>query len=151
MRCQTKTNQSTAVFSCILVKLTKLQPRPGVTATIVPSVRSRSCRRRAQSTVICQFYEGSALFTINSEAMLGKMVDDAGVLKFQCVGTGHHGHILSQVVKSRVRPLLSSSQPHHGAASARPMAMDVSDTLAEKPEKKRRLPRMRRCWPLFEI
>lgn len=50
---------------------------------------------------ICQFFDGTILCAINSKTMLCRLHDDAGLIKLEFVGVGHHGHIISMFVKSR--------------------------------------------------
>ncbi|GKY95822.1 hypothetical protein MPSEU_000542800 [Mayamaea pseudoterrestris] len=48
---------------------------------------------------ITQFYDGKVLCSVNSKTNVVELVDDDGLRKLQFVGIGHHGHILSLVVR----------------------------------------------------
>ena len=58
---------------------------------------------------VCPFYDGTILATVNSKTRIYKLVDD-GVsgtvgnrdMILEAVGQGHHGHILSLAVQSRL-------------------------------------------------
>jgi len=52
---------------------------------------------------MCQFYNGRILVTVNSQTRMCQLVDKgSGVLGLDMVGVGHHGHILSLFVSSRI-------------------------------------------------
>jgi Pre-mRNA cleavage and polyadenylation specificity factor len=76
-------DRSNNMFSRKVKKVAELQVRGGVFS-------------------ICPFYDGSILASINSKTRLCRLVgqENNGVLDLKIVGAGHHGHILSLVVKS---------------------------------------------------
>ena len=70
---------------------------------------------------ICQFYNGLALLTVNSKTQVCQMTYDGGCkLVFQ--GVGHHGHILSLLVRSRVQQLQLSKKDGTNASDASPVS-----------------------------
>ena len=81
---------------------------------------------------ICQFYDGLVLSTVNSKTMICQMVKDAGMMRLEFVGRGHHGNILSLFVKSRAR----RSALGGGQTTDQSMAMDVAEDAPMKSQQK---------------
>lgn len=77
---------------------------------------------------ICQFYQGTALCTVNTKTMIAKLVDDTGVPRLQFIGTGHHGHILSYSVRSMAEPCSSETS---GSSPQQTMAIEGEDSGKE--------------------
>jgi len=87
---------------------------------------------------ICQFYEGKVLCAVNSKTQILQLTQDAGVMKLQYLGIGHHGHILSLFVKSRAKPM-STQDGEDSASTDQTMSLDMPDqrkSLEKKPENK---------------
>jgi len=70
------------------------------------AVQVAELQLRGAAYSVCPFYDGTILATVNSKTRLYKLVDGgSGIsddLSLKVVGHGHHGHILSLCVKSRM-------------------------------------------------
>lgn len=87
------------VFSC--------EDDDGTAVRSVKNVTEMQVRGGVYS--MCQFYNGLALLTVNSKTQVCQMTYDGGFkLVFQ--GVGHHGHILSLLVRSRAPKQLQLSK-----------------------------------------
>jgi DNA damage-binding protein 1 len=106
----------------------------------VRQVTELSCQGGVYS--MSQFYEGKALCTVNSKTQILQLTKDAGVLRLQFLGIGHHGHILSLFVKSRAKRISTGDE---SASSDQAMSLDLPDqrigkaSSSKKPESKERL------------
>lgn len=52
---------------------------------------------------ICQFYDGLLLVTVNSKTRVCRLTSEGPSYRIEFLGVGHHGHILSLMVKSRAQ------------------------------------------------
>ena len=53
---------------------------------------------------MCQFYDHKILATVNTKTQVCQLIDDGtGMMKLGFVGIGHHGHVLSLLVKSKAK------------------------------------------------
>lgn len=62
---------------------------------------------------MCQFYDHKVLATVNTKTQVCQLMDDGtGMVKLSFVGIGHHGHVLSLLVKSKAnRTSVSKPKP----------------------------------------
>ncbi len=86
---------------------------------------------------LCQFYDGMALCTVGSKTMVCRLIREAGLFRFEFVGRGHHGNILSLFVKSLAKRTPTSDGLQDGENSKAPATlMDVSEHNESKGESK---------------
>jgi len=58
---------------------------------------------------MCQFYDHKVLATVNTKTQVLQLTDDgSGMVKLGFVGIGHHGHVLSLLVKSKAKRTTAS-------------------------------------------
>lgn len=74
---------------------------------------------------ITQFYEGKVLCSVNSKTFVAQLLDDAGLRKLQFMGSGHHGHILSLVVRSLAKRMQTDSGGPDVMALNKAASMDI--------------------------
>ncbi len=84
---------------------------------------------------LCQFYDGMALCTVGSKTMVCRLVKEAGLFRFEFVGRGHHGNILSLFVKSLAKRTPTSDGSPDGDKTPATL-MDVSEHNESKAESK---------------
>lgn len=80
---------------------------------------------------MCQFYDGMALMTVNSKTQVCQLTQD-GSLKLEFVGLGHHGQILSLMVKSRAEKEL----PRRISEEEKSASVEAQSPTAKKPPAK---------------
>ncbi|CAB9504646.1 damage-binding protein 1 [Seminavis robusta] len=88
-----------------------------------------------------QFYDGKVLAAVNSKTQILQLTDDvnAGGMKLNFVGVGHHGHILSLFVKSQAgRQASLAASPASGEEQKGPAAVASVPMDVDNPHKKKK-------------
>lgn len=79
---------------------------------------------------MCQFYDHKVLASVNTKTQVCQLADDGtGMVKLSFVGIGHHGHVLSLLVRSKAK---------RSTPSSKSKALKEDDTMMEDtPTKKK--------------